>query len=79
LFCNADVESKEIKEYCQIHQAGAEFLKTAMDRLGLSARVYDRILKVSRTIANLSSSDIRTEHLSVAIQYRILDRNFYTV
>lgn len=80
LFCNADMESKEIKEYCQIDQAGAELLKTAMNRLGLSARAYDRILKVSRTIADLSgSSDIRTEHLSEAIQYRSLDRSFYAV
>jgi magnesium chelatase family protein len=80
LFCNADMESKEIKEYCQIDQAGAELLKTAMNRLGLSARAYDRILKVSRTIADLSgSSNIRTEHLSEAIQYRSLDRSFYAV
>jgi len=80
LFCNADMESKEIKEYCKIHQAGADLLKTAMNRLGLSARAYDRILKVSRTIADLSgSSDIKSEHLSEAIQYRSLDRNFYTV
>jgi magnesium chelatase family protein len=80
LFCNADMESKEIKEYCQIDQAGAELLKTAMNRLGLSARAYDRILKVSRTIADLSgSADIRTEHLSEAIQYRSLDRSFYAV
>jgi magnesium chelatase family protein len=80
LFCNADMESKEIKEYCQIDQAGAELLKTAMNRLGLSARAYDRILKVSRTIADLcGSSDIRTEHLSEAIQYRSLDRSFYAV
>jgi magnesium chelatase family protein len=80
LFCNADMESKEIKEYCQIDQAGAELLKTAMNRLGLSARAYDRILKVSRTIADLcGSADIKTEHLSEAIQYRSLDRSFYAV
>jgi len=80
LFCNADMESKEIKEYCQIDSAGAELLKTAMNRLGLSARAYDRILKVSRTIADLSgNSDIKTEHMSEAIQYRSLDRSFYAV
>jgi magnesium chelatase family protein len=78
MFCNADMESKEIKEYCQIDQAGADLLKIAMNRLGLSARAYDRILKVSRTIADLSSSsEIKTEHLSEAIQYRSLDRSFY--
>ena len=80
LFSNADMESKEIKEFCQIDQAGADLLKMAMSRLGLSARAYDRILKVSRTIADLSSStDIRTEHLSEAIQYRSLDRSFYAI
>jgi magnesium chelatase family protein len=72
-----DMESEEIKKYCQIDQAGVEFLKTPMNRLGFSARAHDRILKVSRTIADLSgSSDRRTEHLSKAIQYRSLDRVF---
>jgi len=80
LFSNADMDSKEIKEFCQIDQAGAELLKMAMSRLGLSARAYDRILKVSRTIADLAgSSEIHPEHLSEAIQYRSLDRSFYAV
>ena len=80
LFCNADMTAKELKEYCPIDHAGSELLKTAMNKLGLSARAYDRILKVSRTIADLSGSDrIGVEHLGEAIQYRSLDRNFYTV
>ena len=80
LFCNADMESREIKEFCQIDQAGAELLKMAMQKLGLSARAYDRILKVARTIADLANSEsIKPEHLSEAIQYRSLDRNFYSV
>jgi magnesium chelatase family protein len=80
LFSNADMESKEIKEYCQIDQEGADLLKMAMSKLGLSARAYDRILKVARTIADLSgSADIHTEHLSEAIQYRSLDRNYYAI
>jgi len=80
LFCNADMETKEIKEFCQIDESGAELLKMAMSKLGLSARAYDRILKVSRTIADLAASEaIRPEHLSEAIQYRSLDRNFYAV
>ncbi|MBI4427885.1 MAG: YifB family Mg chelatase-like AAA ATPase [Ignavibacteriales bacterium] len=80
LFSNADMESKEIKEYCQIDNAGADLLKTAMNRLGLSARAYDRILKVARTIADLSGNEvIRPEHLGEAIQYRSLDRSFYNV
>ncbi len=72
------MQSKEIREYCRIDAAGEELLKIAMTKLGLSARAYDRILKVSRTVADLAgSSDIRTEHLSEAIQYRSLDRNLW--
>jgi magnesium chelatase family protein len=80
LFGNADMESKEIKEFCLIDQTGEDLLKMAMSRLGLSARAYDRILKVSRTIADLAgSSEIHPEHLSEAIQYRSLDRSFYAI
>jgi magnesium chelatase family protein len=77
LYCNADMESKEIRKYCIIDEKGEELLKTAIPRLGLSARAYDRILKVSRTIADLASSPgITAQHVSEAIQYRSLDRNF---
>ncbi len=77
-FCNADMETREIKEFCQIDEAGDGLLKMAMTKLGLSARAYDRILKVSRTIADLAGAQaIRPEHLSEAIQYRSLDRTFY--
>jgi magnesium chelatase family protein len=80
LFSNADMDSKEIKEFCEIDGAGADLLKTAMNRLGLSARAYDRILKVARTIADLSESEgIQPEHLGEAIQYRSLDRSFYVI
>lgn len=79
LFSNADMTAKELREFCRIEQSGSELLKTAMNKLGLSARAYDRILKVSRTIADLARSDhIGVEHLSEAIQYRSLDRNFYS-
>ena len=78
LFSNADMSAKEIKEFCTIDRSGSELLKTAMNRLGLSARAYDRILKVSRTIADLSGAEsIGVEHLGEAIQYRSLDRSFY--
>ena len=78
LYKNADIQSKEIKEFCILDSAGEEVLKMAMSKLGLSARAYDRILKVSRTIADLSDAEqIRTEHLSEAIQYRTLDRNLW--
>jgi magnesium chelatase family protein len=63
------------KKYCQLDDAGSRLLKTAMDMRGLSARAYDRILKVSRTIADLDDSDnILPEHISEAINYRNLDR-----
>jgi magnesium chelatase family protein len=75
VYCNAQMSSKTLKEICVINQVGQTLLKTAMEKLNLSARAYDRILKVSRTIADLASSpDIKAEHLAEAIQYRSLDR-----
>jgi magnesium chelatase family protein len=74
--CNAQIGSKQLREVCKIDEAGNQLLKTAMERLGLSARAYDRILKVARTIADLDSSqNIETAHLAEAIQYRSLDRD----
>jgi magnesium chelatase family protein len=78
IFSNADMGPKEIKEFCKIDAAGEELLKMAMTKLGLSARAYDRILKVSRTIADLEHSEkILPNHLSEAIQYRSLDRELW--
>jgi magnesium chelatase family protein len=75
IYCNAQISSKMLKEICIIDTTGANLLKAAMEKLNLSARAYDRILKVSRTIADLSqSNDIKPEHLAEAIQYRSLDR-----
>ena len=75
IYCNAQMSSKMLKEICVISTPGQNLLKTAMERLNLSARAYDRILKVSRTIADLSASpEIKIEHLAEAIQYRSLDR-----
>ena len=75
VFNNAMMSSNMVKEICQINEAGKTLLKTAMERLGLSARAYDRILRVSRTIADLAETEeIAIEHLAEAIQYRSLDR-----
>ncbi|MFZ1331808.1 MAG: YifB family Mg chelatase-like AAA ATPase, partial [Flavobacteriales bacterium] len=75
IHCNAQMGSKELRDICRIDEVGKNLLEKAMDRLGLSARAYDRILKVARTIADMGgSTDIRTEHLAEAIQYRSLDR-----
>tara|TARA_B110000503_G_C7145398_1_gene412696 strand:+ start:367 stop:582 length:216 start_codon:yes stop_codon:yes gene_type:complete len=66
---------KQLREICRIEKAEQELLKTAMDWLGLSAMAYDRIFKVSRTIADLDGSpNIETNHLAEAIQYRSLDQ-----
>jgi magnesium chelatase family protein len=75
MYSNAQMNSKQLREICQIDTAGQNLLKIAMERLNLSARAYDRILKVARTIADLEKSDtILNVHLAEAIQYRSLDR-----
>ncbi len=72
---NAQMSTRMLRKYCEPDKPGQNLLKTAMERLGLSARAYDRILKVSRTIADLGESEkILPEHLAEAIQYRSLDR-----
>lgn len=75
VYCNAQMTSRLLNQYAHPDQAGLELLKHAMNRLNLSARAYDRILKVARTIADLEESDrIETSHLAEAISYRNLDR-----
>lgn len=78
IFCNANMQVNEIREFCNIDSASNELLKMAMTKLGLSARAHDRILKVSRTIADLAGEEnISSSHISEAIQYRTLDRSMW--
>jgi magnesium chelatase family protein len=75
IHANSQMTSRLFHEHCKIDHAGNNLLKNAMEKLGLSARAYDRILKVSRTIADLEQSEkIEPHHLAEAIQYRSLDR-----
>ncbi len=75
---NAQMGPREIENYCQLDEKSMKLIKNAMEKLNLSARAYDRILKVSRTIADLDGSDpINSAHIAEAIQYRSLDRDFW--
>ena len=76
IYCNAQMTNRHIKKFCQIDDTSQRLLETAIDKFGLSARAYTRILKVARTIADLDGQEnIHPAHLSEAIQYRSLDRN----
>ncbi|MCZ0211752.1 magnesium chelatase, partial [Streptomyces sp. UMAF16] len=73
IYANAQISSKTLREFCTINATGEALLKKAMEKLNLSARAYDRILKVARTIADLEGSNhIEAQHLAEAIQYRSL-------
>lgn len=77
IYNNASMSSKHIKKFCQIYEDSKKLLSLAIKKFGLSARAYDRILKVRRTITDLAKEDyIKSEHIAEAIQYRILDREF---
>ncbi len=78
LFCNTQMNTKLIRRYCVLTNEAGELLKTAMTELGLSARAYDKILKISRTIADMAGVEmIQDEHIAEAIQYRSLDRSLF--
>lgn len=78
IYCNAHLGSKHIRKYCSIDDQSQSLLKTAIERFGLSARAYDKVLKVARTIADLENSEnIKVQHIAEAIQYRSLDKNVW--
>jgi magnesium chelatase family protein len=78
IFANAQMSPRLIRRYCRLDTEGERLLESAMNRLGLSARAYDRILKVSRTIADLDGTDeILLVHLAEAVGYRSLDRTYW--
>lgn len=79
VYANSQMPPKLIRKFCAISSEGEKLLETAIQRLGLSARAHDRILKVSRTIADIDASPgIEPKHLSEAIQYRTLDRTYWS-
>jgi len=78
IFSNAQMNSKQLRKYCELDKASHALLQNAIDKMGYSARVFDRILKVARTIADLEGLEaIKSEHISEAIQYRTLDRKYW--
>jgi magnesium chelatase family protein len=78
IFCNAQMSARDLKRFCKVDSAAEKLLETAMTKLGLSARAYTRILKVSRTIADLDGlPEITAAQVAEAIQYRSLDRSFH--
>jgi magnesium chelatase family protein len=77
--CNATLDSPGIRKYCQADEDAMELLHSAYDTMGLSARGYDRIIRVARTIADIDESEIiRANHIAEAIQYRSLDKKYWS-
>ena len=78
IYSNGQMKTRHIKKYCKLQPDAQTLLETAMHKLGLSARAYTRIMKLSRTIADLEASeDIQSHHIAEAIQYRTLDRGVF--
>jgi magnesium chelatase family protein len=76
---NAEMSTREIRQFCQLNDAGTNLLRSSIQEMGLSARAHDKVLRVARTIADLDgSADISHEHISEAVNYRMLDRQFWS-
>jgi magnesium chelatase family protein len=76
---NAQMSTREIREFCKLNEAGMNLLRSSIQEMGLSARAHDKILRVARTIADLDgSAEIQAEHVSEAVNYRMLDRQFWS-
>jgi magnesium chelatase family protein len=76
---NAQMTTREIRLHCQLNDAGTNLLRTSIQEMGLSARAHDKVLRVARTIADLDhSQEISAEHVSEAVNYRMLDRQFWS-
>ena len=77
--CNAEMSTREIRQHCQVTDAGMNLLRNSIQEMGLSARAHDKVLRVARTIADLDgSAEILPEHVSEAENYRMLDRQFWS-
>jgi magnesium chelatase family protein len=73
------MSTREIRQYCQVTEAGMNLLRNSIQEMGLSARAHDKVLRVARTIADLDgSAEILPEHVSEAVNYRMLDRQFWS-
>ena len=78
ILCNAEMTTRHMRRYCELDAASRRLLISAIDRLGLSARAHDRILKVARTIADLAAEEkVDASHVAEAVQYRALDRAYF--